>query len=137
MQKIHRFKLSVVLLTLTLSFTVPLLAANALEVMNHNGISYVSGGVGDDEQSAIKEMATDYTLEVLMALKNGSYLTDVHVRIVDKQGNTLLETVSKGPFLLVNLQPGTYVIEADYQGSKQQKTAYLDRGEREQLNFYW
>ena len=116
---------------------MPLLAAGALEVMNHNGISYVSGGVGDDEQSAIKEMAADYTLEVLMALKNGSYLTDVAVRVADKQGNTLLETVSKGPFLLVNLQPGTYVIEADYQGSKQQKTAYLDRGEREQLNFYW
>lgn len=137
MQIMNRFCFRAALIALVLGLGVPLMAASALESMNHNGISYISGGVGDEEQSAIKNLSADYNLEVLMALKNGNYLADVNVRITDTQGNVLLETVSNGPFLLVDLQPGVYVIAADYQGKQQQKTAYLDRGEHEQLNFYW
>ncbi|MEI6729984.1 MAG: hypothetical protein WCL30_01890, partial [Pseudomonadota bacterium] len=40
------------------------------------------------------------------------YLADVGVMIKDKKDTAILETVSEGPFLWVNLPVGTYKISA-------------------------
>ncbi|MDX1604581.1 MAG: hypothetical protein R3202_00230 [Candidatus Competibacterales bacterium] len=108
-----------------------------LTVQTENGTRYVTGGVGNDEQRAVKDLGTKFKLEVLLALKEGAYLADVPVRIVDEQGNTVLDVVARGPYLFADLAPGTYTVEATYEGASQSKTARVRDSGREQLNFYW
>lgn len=43
------------------------------------------------------------------------YISDVHVIIKDKLGNTVLDTTAEGPYLLVNLVPGNYSLNATYE----------------------
>ena len=102
-----------------------------------NGIAYVSGGVGDQEQRMVKELGAEFGLEVLLALEEGNYLADVPVRIVDEQGATVLEVTASGPYLLVDLDPGSYTVEATHEGVIQEKTARVDSSGQEQLNFLW
>ncbi|MDX1606286.1 MAG: carboxypeptidase-like regulatory domain-containing protein [Candidatus Competibacterales bacterium] len=138
MRKLH--SITAVLIGLALVFPVfPVFSAepSPLEVRTENGISYVTGGAGDDEQRALKRMASEFDLEVLLARQDGAYLADVPVRIVDDQGQTVLEVTTRGPYLFADLGAGTYMVHATFEGRSQQKTARIRDEDREQLNFYW
>jgi hypothetical protein len=91
-------------------------------VQEQNGISYATGGVSDAEQAAFEEARSEYNLQLTMALDSGHYLSEIPVRVMDAQGNTVLDTTSAGPFLFAQLDPGSYTVEATYNGdTKQQK----------------
>lgn len=109
----------------------------ALKVITEAGISHVSGGVGEDEVQAIKSMAGNFNLKLLMTSKEGNYLSGVNVAIADQRGNKLLETVAEGPYLLAKLPPGNYRVTAAAQGqTRQQQVAVGGSGQRE-VRFQW
>jgi hypothetical protein len=94
-------------------------------------IPLVSGGVGEDEMNYIKSVERQYSLKLLFTEANGIFLSDLPVSINDKQGHTLVSTVTKGPILLVNLPPGTYNINVSDGGQNQQKKLSVpDHGQR-------
>ena len=110
----------------------------ALQVQQHDGISYVSGGVSDSEQAAIKEMGKDYNLQVLMALEEGNYLSDVDVTITNGQGDTVLQTVTSGPMLFAQLPAGSYTVHAKApEGEEQQQTVQVASSGQAQVDFRW
>jgi len=80
------------------------------------GIPYVSGGVGIDEWDALRAVSGDYNLRVTCALREGNYLSDVHVTIQNATGATVLETIPQGPWLFSKLPPGKYTVIANSQG---------------------
>jgi len=82
-------------------------------------ISYLTGGIGMDEAQAIERKAPDYplTLEFLVkARPRAEFTSNVKVRIEDQHGAVVLDTVSNGPFLLVDLPAGKYKVTADCGG---------------------
>lgn len=87
------------------------------------GIEYVTGGFGSDASSAFKEAKPRYPLALTFAAvgEGGSapYVADVKVEIADAQGKNVLEVPSAGPYLLVDLQPGSYTVRATYEGKTQ------------------
>jgi hypothetical protein len=93
---------------------------DSLPRLQHAGpVTYLSGGVGADESAAIKAQMPNYpvVLEFAGTTQAGNeYLADVPVRITDMHGKTVLETDTRGPFLLVALPPGRYSVAATYQG---------------------
>ncbi len=62
------------------------------EAQNQNGITYLSGGIGLDESTAMKAAARDYTLMLTCSVQpTGKYLSDVKVNIADNSGSPVLE----------------------------------------------
>jgi len=77
------------------------------------GIPYLSGGIGQDEQEAMKAAATRYDL-LLTFVESGSgaYISDVRVAIDNRLGERVFEISTDGPLLLVKLPVGRYTVSA-------------------------
>jgi len=107
------------------------------EVRSSGGIRYISGGLGKEERDLLHQMARDYSLKLIFALKQGDYLSNVHVAVKDTQGNTVLDTVSEGPLLYMSLPDGKYTINAEANGQPKQQIAQVHKAQQSELQFYW
>ena len=102
--------------------------------------TYVSGGIGLDESTAIKQLAPGYPLELEFARRaatKNEYVSDVKVIIMDHASKTVLSAASDGPFMLVKLPQGQYDVSVDRNGARQQRTVYVTPGKHERLLFLW
>ena len=82
-------------------------------------VRYVMGGIGLDESQQMKSMESQYSLSVTFAEQNNGkadYLADIPVTIRNSSGQTVLSVNSDGPYLLVQLPPGSYDITASHAG---------------------
>ena len=82
---------------------------------------FIAGGIGLDQSEPMKAAARDFPLSITVAAKSGAYLADSHIRIDDARGKLVLDTQLNAPYLLVDLSPGRYSVEATRQGMKQQQ----------------
>ena len=128
-------------LAAALFFAPFLQSASAATAQGTQGnVSYVSGGVGEDDAAAMKSAAAGYPLElqfVQKATPRDEFLADVKVRITDRARNVVLDAVASGPFLLAKLPPGTYQIEADHVGVVKRQTVDLRPGKHQKSVFVW
>ena len=137
MNTINKFTLS--LLAISLVQAVPALAVDPSALpatQTQNGITYVTGGIGDPEAAAMKAAAKNYNLMLTFAERRGDYLADVKVDIKDVKGNTILDIVS-GPILLVNLPSGRYTIQAEEYDKPMVKTVDVTSRHHEQFVYAW
>lgn len=96
---------------------VPSSPAERLRPVMRNDITYLCGGIGDEEAAYMKSEASSYDLMLTFAARNGAYLADVNVDIADGKGKTLLRTRCDSPLMLVDLpHAGNYRIRADAGG---------------------
>jgi hypothetical protein len=123
--------------------SVPLsLAAGAMaspEVQQQGVVSFVSGGVGEDELQEMKKLSPGYPLELLFVTKGEpqEYLADVKVQIKDKDGKIVLDTMSQGPFLLAKMPPGKYTISADHDGTVKRQIVQVAGAKTHRIVFVW
>jgi hypothetical protein len=102
------------------------------------GRAYVSGGVTQDEREALAAQRGRYALEVITAARgSGAYLAGVRVRVTDESGRTVLDTMLDGPWLLVDLAPGRYRIDAVLGGTTQSRTVAIPAGGHREAYFYF
>jgi hypothetical protein len=114
------------------------LQAEEMQVESYNDIDYVSGGIGDSEQQALQELASDFNLGLIFAVReSGNYLNDIEIQVQDSAGEVVLDTTSKGPMLYADLEPGSYTVEATGYGETYSQTVDLQDGQQETLNFTW
>lgn len=134
-------KVGMLLLSSSLLFSGSCLAddtAAGMTAMTQNGISYVSGGIGEAQQQELKAMRKDYNLLLTFAIeKSGEYLADVKVRIQDAKGKKVLETVSPGPLFYAKLPQGKYRITAESQETPVSKSTSIGKTGARDLYFYW
>ena len=98
--------------------------------------SYRCGGIGEDEQRAIKAEAARHDLLLSFATPSGAYLADVDVEISNGQGS-VLSTRCSGPLMLVDLAgSGSWQVTARANGQTQRKTVTL-AGKPATLAFTW
>lgn len=141
--KLDALALAVAMLAAGIILAAPMLSADpaALPQQEIQGnISYMSGGVGEDEAAALKRAAAGYPLElqfVQRAIPRDEFLADVNVKIRDRSRTVVLDAVSQGPFLLARLPPGTYQIEADHDGVLKRQTVEIRAGKHERAVFVW
>ena len=100
-------------------------------------ISYVSGGIGDEERDEIRVRERDFNLKLLFSERDGSYLGDVDVVMVNAKGVTVLEAKSVGPFLLVQLPGGSYGIKVSANGQVQQGRLSIPAKGKHEGVFRW
>jgi len=113
----------------TTAFTLP---------ENRSGnVSYISGGVGDEERNEIRQREADFNLKLLFSERDGSYLTGVDVLLLNAKGETVLEAKSAGPFLLARVPAGRYTVKVSAKGQTQQGKLSLGAKGKQQTVFRW
>lgn len=81
-------------------------------VQNANGVSYITGGIGDEEVAEIDAQEHNFNTHIVMIATGGEYMGEVNVRILSKSGNEVLHLDNIGPYLYANLPNGAYTVEA-------------------------
>jgi hypothetical protein len=98
-------------------------AAGAQTLIGHrapNGVAWLSGGVSLEERDALRDVAPDYNLRVVVATSGrGEYRADVPVTVEDRDGNPVLNVVTDGPWLFARVAPGRYRVRT---GDGQEQT---------------
>ncbi len=74
-----------------------------------------SGGITVDERAQAPTTGT----KLVFFDETGDFLANVHVVIKDTQGKVVLDTVSPGPWLIVDLPEGSYNARAEVGGRAQ------------------
>jgi hypothetical protein len=131
-------KLTGVIMVLAILAAAPVLAArlgNLPPVQTQNGITYMTGGVGEPESTDMRSVAGRYSLMMTFAQRNGDFLDDIKVDITDRQGNRVLD-IDSGPILLVDLPRGWYKVVATFSGQTLVRTVDV-RGGHRQLAYAW
>jgi hypothetical protein len=145
MKHVHAFILPLATVAL-LMFPVALQAASLepidssgvqVQRQEQNGITYLSGGVGEDEAKAIQQ-AAGYNLHMTFAIgPENKYVPDVDVVIQKTQGQTVLTLSQAGPLVYVQLPPGQYTVVATRNGEERRDTADVGSGGARNLVFHW
>ena len=103
-----------------------------------NGITYVNGGVGQEEQSAMRAQRSDYNLQLTFATnQTGAFRSDVQVDIADARGSNLLSVANAGPMFFAKLPPGTYRISAAAEGKTFKRTVKLAGNGAREMTLHW
>jgi len=102
-----------------------------------NGITYVNGGVGLEEQAAMKAQRADYNLLLTFATQqSGAYRSDIQLDIMDAKGTDLLSIANVGPMFFAKLTPGTYRISASAEGKTFKRTVKVGNAPKE-IVLHW
>ncbi|HSG23850.1 MAG TPA: carboxypeptidase-like regulatory domain-containing protein [Azonexus sp.] len=124
--------LSIIALSLISSFC----SVSAVE-KSDQGLTYLSGGIGDEERDEILGREKDFNLKLVFAEKNGSYMADVNVVVLNAKGQIVLEASSTGPFFLTTLPTGNYRVKVTANGKTQQASLAITPKKRLARTFLW
>ncbi len=106
-------------------------------VQTTNGISHVSGGIGEDSLAKMESLTKDFNLKLVFALQDGHYVTDVKVVIAATKGKTLLDATSEGPWFLAKLPAGNYQIVATFEGKTVKHSVTVGKAKLQTVDFRW
>lgn len=100
-------------------------AQTVLTPVERNGITYITGGIGQTEVEAFRTQARKYNLRMTFATKTGSYLSDVDVSIWSEPRHRVLRVRTHGPFLFVRVPAGRYQIEVHLRSQSATQTVQV------------
>ena len=103
---------------------------------NQDGISFISGGIGEGERAEMERMAKDYNLKIVLATTTGPYLSEIPVMIYDRSGKEVFKIDAGGPWLYIHLKEGKYTIKASHEGKEKKKTVQIGR-RLKMIMFHW
>ncbi|WP_223488531.1 carboxypeptidase regulatory-like domain-containing protein [Pseudomonas sp. A-RE-19] len=145
MKNVHSFMLSIAAVG-ALMFPVVINAASlepvdssAVQVQPQlqNGITYLSGGIGEDEAKAIQQ-TKGYNLHMTFSTgPQDEYVPDVDLVIQKAAGQTVLTVSQAGPLVYVQLPAGKYTVVATHKGEVRRDTADIGSGAARNLVFHW
>ena len=100
-----------------------------------DGIQYVNGGVGIEERASLH---SDFPLKLIFA-EGKPYISDVNVTIMNSSGKEVFKTLANnGPWLFVNLPPGSYTVKATFKGVTRQASVRIpSRSARRSIGLDW
>jgi len=110
------------------------------QTQSSQGISYITGGVGTEESSAILAEAKQWPLLLeLSQLENGRgvWIFGSQIKILNTKNAVIFDAKADGPYMLINLIAGDYVIEASYQGVEQKRAISMKAGPTQKISIFW
>jgi len=103
-------------------------------------ITYLSGGIGDSESTAMSAIAKKYPLEIVFVQRQNQreeYLAAVKLQIKDHHQNVVLDIVTEGPYFLADLPIGKYLLVAEYNGNTKQQWVSVIAKKHQKIVFWW
>ena len=133
------------LLKIILSAQLVLISSLSLaqipETQYSQGISYITGGVGEGETVAILAEAKQWPLLLEMSqIENGRgvWIFGATIKIMSSTKKQIVfEAQADGPYMLVNLVPGDYGIEATYEGVMQKRALSIKADSSQKISLFW
>lgn len=110
------------------------------ETQHSQGISYISGGVGEGETVAILADAKQWPLLLEMSqIENGRgvWIFGATIKIMSSKNQIIFDAPADGPYMLINLESGDYVIEATYQGVVQKRALSIKANSSQKISLFW
>ncbi len=110
------------------------------ETLHSEGISYITGGVGEGETAAILADAKQWPLTLeLSQIENGRgvWIFGATIKIINSNKKTIFDAQADGPYMLINLEPGDYAIEASYQGVVQKRALSIKADASQKVSLFW
>jgi hypothetical protein len=110
------------------------------DTQHSQGISYISGGVGEEESQAILAEAKQWPLLLELAqLEDGRgvWIFGANIQIENAKHQTIFDAQADGPYILINLPVGDYLIEATYQGVVQKRSVSVKSAIPQKINIFW
>jgi hypothetical protein len=134
-----------ILLKIILSAYLVLVSSLSLaqipETQYSQGISYITGGVGEGETAAILAEAKQWPLLLEMSqIENGRgvWIFGATIKIMSSAKKQMVfEAQADGPYMLVNLAPGDYGIEATYEGVTQKRALSMKADSSQKISLFW
>ena len=123
---------------LTAGVAAPALAGTSFPMPVQQGqVTYISGGIGDDEIAAMKASAGAYDLLISNAEKDGSYTAGIDVILRDGRGQVVLSAKDTGPLFYVKLAPGEYTLDANYHGVERVRDVAITPHHPAEIHLIW
>jgi hypothetical protein len=101
------------------------MATGDIPVEEDHGVAYITGGVGQDEATAIRELASGYNMRATFTTRSGEYLSGVNVQVLKVDGATVFAATSDGPYLFARLPQGHYRVIASVDGAQRSRDVYI------------
>jgi hypothetical protein len=106
-----------------------------IALQNYEGIGYYSGGVGIEERATLPQR---FPLKIVLATDKGNLLCYTDVTVSRKGKPVFRGRADNGPWLFVDLPPGTYEIQAVQDGtSRAKKGVKLLAGKPRTVRLRW
>jgi hypothetical protein len=125
---------------LFISLSSGFVSAQIPDTQYSEGISYISGGVGEGETIAILAEAKQWPLTLeLSQLENGRgvWIFGAKIKVMNAKGKTIFDAVADGPYMLINLEPGDYAIEGTYQEVVQKRAVSIKANAPQKISIFW
>ena len=104
------------------------------------GISYISGGVGEEESQAILAEAKQWPILVeLSQLENGRgvWIFGAKIKVLNANNQVIFDAHADGPYMLINLPAGDYLLEGTYQGVVQKRVIAIKTALPQKTKLFW
>lgn len=111
--------------------------ARAEEAANGAQVSYITGGIGEDEQHTMEASAARYDLLVTNAQPSGAYTAGTDLVITDRAGRDVLDARNTGPLLYAQLPPGKYVLHATFRGLQREQSVEVSGQRPSRISLIW
>ncbi len=134
-----KFNARLILSAACLTFS-SMVFAQVPDTQYSQGISYISGGVGEEESQAILTESKQWPLLLeLSQLENGRgvWIFGAKIKILNTMNQVIFDAQADGPYILINLTAGQYQIEASYQESIQKKSVLIQGSGLQKLAIFW
>lgn len=135
-----RSHLTAALIGIGMIATLPAAASpqNPVSIHKYGATTYVNGGIGQDEETAMRHMAREFPLRMTFSeRKDGEFIADVPVAISDMNGKLLFKLTNAGPLLYVKLPDGKYKVSARFKGLTEIQEVTLHGKDGKNLYFHW
>jgi len=99
-------------------------------------VPVLSGGVGEGARRQLAEQARGYNLKLVFTFSTGSFLSEVPFQIL-QGGRAIVSETARGPWAFVKLPPGSYTVQATYEGMTQARKVTVPKAGHRNLPFSW
>lgn len=131
-------RISALLAVLVVGVPAGVCAADAelpVPVQKYESVRYYSAGIGIEERRQLPQL---YPLRVIFSTDKGNLLCDAEVTITAEGTTVFRGSAQNGPWLVVDLAPGTYDIQAVQDGkTKAAKGVRLTAGKQRTVIMRW
>lgn len=127
-------------ITASLIFSYALSQAQIPDTQSSLGISYVSGGVGEEESKAMLAEAMQWPLMLELSQLEGGrgiWIFGTAIKILNAKKKLIFDAQAEGPYILINLNAGDYLIEATYEGVVQKRSIHIKSDESQKMSIFW
>jgi hypothetical protein len=110
------------------------------ETQYSQGISYITGGVGEGETVAMLAEAKQWPLLLEMSqIENGRgvWIFGATIKILNSSKQAIFNAQADGPYMLINLVAGDYLIEAAYEGVIQKRSLSIKADSSQKIALFW